>query len=234
MKETICTIPINDIFGPKEGCPVCRMHDMLEQKYVEYITGAAMMEPDVRTETNHKGFCHTHYEKMLQCGKRLQNALILESHLQQLITTYFPEKIKGKPDKKQLSQLQQMQHSCFVCDKIAWAQFHMFETVFHSFENDPAFRRLYSEQPYICLPHYTQLMQAATAKNGIGTKALGDFYQQTAALAGNYMKMLKKDISHFCSMYDYRNRGGDWGNAKDAIERSVLFLTAEPLQTGDA
>ena len=48
------------------------------------------------------------------------------------------------------------------------------------------------------------------------------------------MKMLKKDISHFCSMYDYRNRGGDWGNAKDAIERSVLFLTAEPLQTGDA
>ena len=43
MKETICTIPVNDVFGPREGCPVCRMHDMLEQKYVEYITGAAMM-----------------------------------------------------------------------------------------------------------------------------------------------------------------------------------------------
>lgn len=44
MRETICTIPINDVFGPKEGCPICRLRDMLEHNYVEYITGAAMME----------------------------------------------------------------------------------------------------------------------------------------------------------------------------------------------
>ena len=30
MKETICTIPINDIFMPKDGCPICRMEKMLE------------------------------------------------------------------------------------------------------------------------------------------------------------------------------------------------------------
>ena len=44
MKETICTIPINDIFMPKCGCPFCRMESMLEEQYVKFITGDAMME----------------------------------------------------------------------------------------------------------------------------------------------------------------------------------------------
>ena len=38
MKENICTIPINDIFRETDGCPLCRMIDMVEQQYVEYIT----------------------------------------------------------------------------------------------------------------------------------------------------------------------------------------------------
>ena len=56
MKETICTIPINDIFMPKDGCPVCRMEKMLEEQYVKFVTGDAMMEPNIRIETNKKGF----------------------------------------------------------------------------------------------------------------------------------------------------------------------------------
>lgn len=56
MKETICTIPINDIFMPKDGCPICRMEDMLEKQYVKFITGDAMMEPNIRIETNKKRF----------------------------------------------------------------------------------------------------------------------------------------------------------------------------------
>ena len=31
MKETIVTIPINDLFAPKCGCPLCRMEEMLEE-----------------------------------------------------------------------------------------------------------------------------------------------------------------------------------------------------------
>ena len=28
MKETIATIPVNDLFAPKDGCPFCRMERM--------------------------------------------------------------------------------------------------------------------------------------------------------------------------------------------------------------
>lgn len=230
MRETICTIPINDVFGPKDGCPLCRMRDMLEHNYVEYITGAAMMEPDVRIETNGKGFCRSHFEMMLKNGKRLQNALILESHLEQIANELLPESSKGKPDKKTLSALRSLEESCFVCDKIEWGMAHMLETVFHSFENDGNFRTLFEEQEYICLPHYTRMMQAAMGKNGVGSKTLPEFYRAAARLAGGYLRALKGDVSHFCSMYDYRNRGGDWGNSKDAIERSITFLTGREIK----
>jgi len=82
MKENICSIPINDVFLPKDGCPMCRMRDMLEQRKAEYITGSAMMEPNVRIKTNEQGFCYRHFAMMVKLGKRLSNALILESHLQ--------------------------------------------------------------------------------------------------------------------------------------------------------
>ena len=81
MKESIYTIPISEVFEPKCGCPICRLHDMLESRCVEYIMGAAMMEPDIRMQTNEKGFCADHYKMMLAKQNRLSLALILESHL---------------------------------------------------------------------------------------------------------------------------------------------------------
>ena len=48
MRESILTIPVSEIFEPKCGCPICTMRDMLEQRTVDYIMGAAMMEPAVR------------------------------------------------------------------------------------------------------------------------------------------------------------------------------------------
>ena len=65
MRSDICSIPVAEVFEPKEGCPLCRMRDMLEERVLEYIMGAAMMEPDVRIETNRQGFCKDH------CSDRL-------------------------------------------------------------------------------------------------------------------------------------------------------------------
>ena len=81
MREDICSIPVNDVFMPKDGCPFCRMRDMLEDRMATYITGAAMMEPDVRVETNRLGFCTEHFNQILARGSRLSVALILESLL---------------------------------------------------------------------------------------------------------------------------------------------------------
>ena len=100
MKETICTIPINDIFMPKDGCPICRMEKMLEEQYVDFITGDAMMVPDVRIQTNKKGFCHRHFSQMFVKGQKLPNALILESHLQEMLQKNLNTKVGQRRTKE--------------------------------------------------------------------------------------------------------------------------------------
>ena len=230
MKENICTIPINDIFRPKDGCPLCRMERMLEEHYVEFITGDAMMEPNIRIETNKKGFCFNHYQQMVKFGKRLPNALMLESHIQEYLDNCFPEKPKGKPDKKQFAKLKELESSCYVCDRITHDMEHLLSTVFVQWQKDNEFKKLYTEQPFICLKHYDFIMEAAQRKGGIPSKLMGDFYSDTYQLTRIYMISLKADITHFCSMYDYRNRGGDWGNSKDAVERSVEFLSGSKIK----
>ncbi len=233
MKETIVTIPINDLFRPKLGCPFCHMEAMLEEQYVEFITGDAMMEPSVRVETNRKGFCHRHFSKMSRSGKKLPNALILESHLQEISEKLMPKKAGGKPDKKKLEAIREELSSCYVCDRIKRDMYHLSDTVFAEWQKGGEFRKLYKSQPYICLKHYRFITEAAMSKRGLPSKLLGDFHADTAALTKGYLETLKKDISHFATMFDYRNRGADWGDSVDSIERSIEFLTGEkPFEYG--
>ena len=224
MREDICTIPISKVFEPKEGCPICRMRDMLESRVTEYITGAAMMEPDIREVTNVKGFCHPHFSMMLKKGSRLSNALILESHLKEVEKSVLRLDRRGTPGKKEVEAAKKLTESCFVCDQIQWAMVRMFDTVYRLWMKEEDFRLLFSQQPYLCLPHYTALMEGAV--KGVGKKNYDAFSQDSVLLVKNYLSQLEGDITHFCSMFDYRNNGGDFGASKDAIERSIQFLTS--------
>ena len=110
---------------------------------------------------------------------------------------------------------------------------HLVETVFAEWSKGGEFSELYKAQPFICLKHYQFIMAAAMGKNGVPSKLLGDFHADTAELTKNYLLDLKKDISHFATMFDYRNRGADWGTSVDSIERSIEFLTGEkPYEYG--
>ncbi len=222
MKETICTIPINDIFNMHDGCPFCRMYEMLENQYATFITGSAMMDPETRVATNKKGFCPRHFEKIVEVGKRLPVALILETHLAFIGDEILPKKA-GKPDKKALQKVQEITDSCYICDRIQFDIQHFLQTVFVEYANSPEFKEIYKGQDFICLRHYTEVMKYASAK--MPAKHIGDFHKDTLALTRNYLDTLKSDTTHFCRMFDYQNRGADWGNSKDAIERDIKFLS---------
>lgn len=227
MRENITTIPINDLFKPKDGCPLCRMEEMLEKNYVEFIVGDAMMEPNIRIETNKKGFCHRHFSKMFTAGQKLPNALILESHLKAIMTEILPKKGSSKPDKKALDKVDELQKSCYVCDRIEKDMTHLISTVLSEYEKSDEYKKLYREQPYICLNHYALIMRQASGKGGVSSKNIKAFHEDTYNLTKNKISELKDDITHFCSMFDYRNRGNDFGKSKDAIERSIEYLTKE-------
>ena len=159
MRQDICTIPISEVFEVNDGCPICRMRETVEKHLVDYIMGAAMMEPDVRIETNKLGFCERHFDMMLNTRGRLQLALILESHMKEIGKNIFEKKLFNSSSKKS-SQAKKLSDSCFVCSKVDWGFNNMIKTLFLSYENDKEFRSMFDNQSVLCLHHYELLMNS--------------------------------------------------------------------------
>lgn len=225
MRDSILAIPISEILEPREGCPICRMRDMLEQRTVEYIMGAAMMEPDVRIETNRAGFCHTHFQQMMKQKNRLSLALMLQTHLEEVDRQLFSRKKLFEPKNARKAKLSQINESCFVCEKVDWGMERLMRTFFEMSSHSDI-KQLLSEQEYICLPHFDLLQSLAPAY--LQKYELDSFNKLISSLTENYIAVLYKDVSQYCSMYDYRNTGkdADWGNSRDSIERAVKFLVS--------
>lgn len=225
MREDICTIPISEAFHENDGCPVCRMKETVENRILDYIMGAAMMEPDVRIETNRLGFCERHLRKMMQSRGRLQLALMLETHTKELRDTVFKGGILT-PALKKAEKAQAVRRTCFVCEKINWGFERMTETIYRTYETDRDFRDIFDRQDTFCLEHYSTLVGGMGKK----MKRYGSQFSKTLETkTANYLEQLSEDLKKFCSMYDYRNAGvnKDWGNSKDSIERTADFLTGK-------
>ena len=223
MRQDICTIPISEVFEVNDGCPICRMKETVEQRIIDYIMGAAMMEPDIRIETNRLGFCERHFDMMLNSRGRLQLALMLESHVDEVGKNIFEKKFLNSASKKG-TQAKKLSDSCFVCDKIEWGFSRMIDTIFRCYEDDREFRSMFNGQPMFCMHHFELLMNSQSKK--ILKKYAGEFNQNLTRITGDYVKSLHEDLKKYCSMYDYRSGGGkaDWGTSKDSVERAIAFL----------
>lgn len=227
MRDDICTIPVSEVFEPKDGCPLCRMHDVVEERILSYILGDAMMEPDVRIGTNKTGFCTEHYDKMMGRRGRLQLALMLETHIKEVEKGIFAKNLFN-PATKKAQKAKTLTESCFVCDKMEWGISRMMDTIYRCYETERDFRNLFNEQPMFCLPHYEQLIAGLSKKNC--PKYGGEMRDNLTRITGEYLHSLSEDISKYCKMYDYRSGGEDWGNSKNAVERSVGFLTGRDME----
>ena len=150
MQDSIYTIPISEVFEPKCGCPICTMRNTLEDRCIDYIMGAAMMEPDVRIETNKTGFCKEHFDMMMKKRNRLSLALMLESHLAELNAKIMDAKSLGNLLDKtaRAKKVSKINSSCYVCDKIDWAMERQLATIYRLYETERSFRELYAAQEY--------------------------------------------------------------------------------------
>lgn len=225
MAEHLYTIAINEHFGEKCGCPVCSLYTMLEKNEIDTITGAAMMEPSIRIETNRLGFCGDHFNMMITNGKRLPVALILQSHLEEIRARINSSKPDGT--EKYLSNLEE---SCYVCNKINDKMKNVYSNIVYLWKTDEAFRNLFAQQPRFCLPHYRALLAASKE---LGRKDRIAFCEALGEVTEASLRELSGDIDWFCKKFDYRFAKEDWKNSKDAIERTVQALTSKLPKKAD-
>jgi hypothetical protein len=201
------------------------MRDTLEKRTIEYIMGAAMMEPDVRIETNRAGFCNIHLAGMLKQKNRLSLALMLQTHLKEIDGKLFARKKLFEPKNARGAKLSSVGATCFVCEKVDWGMERLMRTFFEYTSASDGLRLL-GEQEYICLLHFDLCRSLAPVY--LKGKAAEDAMNVISRLTESYLERLYNDVTRYCNMYDYRNTGkdADWGNSKDSIERAVRFLTA--------
>ncbi len=224
--EKIYTIPVNEAFDESGSCPFCRMRKKLEENEIDLVLGASMMEPDIRIQTNEKGFCGTHFKQMYEAQKRLPLALMLESHLDLMKKECATPKISLKDKLVTVSDhTESFCKTCYVCERVEFHWGKMFETACLLWEMDIEFRHKMEKQTYFCMPCYTRFLK--TAKHFVSKKKLPDFLDAAQSVQMKYLEDLKSDISHFCRKFDYRFHDEPWGNAKNSVERAVRFLSGE-------
>ena len=225
MKEVIYTIPINDAYDVKCGCPVCRLERDLEKEALEYIMGAAMMEPDVRIETNKTGFCQPHFKKMLEMNNRLSLTLMLQSYLRELLKEGFPEKKLLFTKKDFVAISDKLNHStsrCFVCERVREKLALYARNIIYIWESTPEFREKTREQEYFCPRHLALLTE--TAKGLISKRNYKAFCEDHFSAAKKILEGLEDEITRFCNSYNYLYHDIPLGEAKLAAEHTIDFL----------
>jgi hypothetical protein len=209
------------------------MRDTVENHICEYIMGAAMMEPDVRQDTNALGFCHRHFVNLLGQKNRLSLGLMLNSHLGVVREQIFGKKgfFRLEKDKK-TEKAAKAQETCFVCAKVAWGMNHMVKTFFTMVSRDEHFKALYKAQEYICMPHYAWVREKAP--DFLKKNELSEFLSSLDELVGNYAASLNEDVAGFCDSFDYRNAGKlhtpEYEHIRTSVNRSIEFLTGRSPQ----
>ena len=227
MKEHIYTIPVTEAFAEhKDHCPFCALAEKLERDELDIILGASMMEPDVRSETNEKGFCERHYAKMFGMKNRLGLALMLESHLESLKKEIKTGNIFSRDiAAKSVDRIERLDNSCYVCDRIEDKISKMFTTAAYLFDEEKDFKANFKEVRYFCLPHYREYMLAA--KRALGKDGYAELVRASNEKVTAYLDSLKDDVSLFCKKFDYRFDDLPWGESKDSVERSIKFLNCD-------
>ncbi|MEG1743851.1 MAG: DUF6062 family protein [Clostridia bacterium] len=223
MHEKIYTIPVNIAFEQNCDCPFCLLYKQLENTEIELITGASMMEPDVRIQTNKSGFCKEHYKKMYESQKRLSLALTLQTHIDELkkdisLGGFLSKDAAAKPIKR----IEVLEKDCYVCNRINGNFEKMIETACLLFEEEREFRDHFTAQTRFCLPHYAQLL--SVAKRTLSKRYYPELVKESDLIITKYISSLYDDVSLFCKKFDYNYRDEPWGTAKDSVERAIAFL----------
>lgn len=227
--ETIYTIPVNENFdkaieSDQPACPYCLIREHLEQKQLDFIMGAAMMEPDTRIQTNRLGFCPEHYEMMFGMKNRLSLALMLESYLDENRKSFRVPLIGSDQAKaKKLSEeMGNISSTCYVCDRIASDFEKIMDTSVYMWERDADFRKKFARADFFCETHYRTVLDRARAR--MGKKDFSEFFGVITGIENTYYDKLREDVKWFIKKFDYRFKDEPWYDAKDAVERALKLL----------
>lgn len=228
MKEQLYSIPVNDAFAADCECPVCQMYHNLETDSVEYTMGPSYMEDDTRALTDAKGFCGKHIKMVYDQDNRLGMAWVMKTHFDKTINDIKkvmpsgPAKLikKGISDSPLIKYIDNLDNSCFVCDRINNFFDQYVDTIFFLWKKDDEFKEKFKSAKGFCTPHYSLLLKKAAAH------LKGDDLESFVGIINDMyitnMERVRDDLAWFINKFDYKYQNEPWYNAKDSVIRSLV------------
>jgi hypothetical protein len=203
------------------------------------------MTEEVRYHTNKNGFCSKHYKMLYDMQDRLPLALMLQTHLQEMLkelkenkSTYISEEKSGilSKFKKDASstplKLAEMKESCVVCSDLLVKMNKLYENFFVLYERENDFRNLFLNSKGFCIPHFLKFNEMAT-KN-LSSKSITAFKEALYNLQIKNLNRIKEDIDWYVQKYDYRFGNEPWKNSRDAVERTIQKISSCSIVRNDS
>jgi hypothetical protein len=195
--------------------------------------GPSYMEDDIREATSRLGFCDKHLDQLYKNQNRLGLALILKTHIDKVVKDVEKYTSKGMKltspslfrkkseatTSEVVSYLNELEQTCYVCDKIDGTFNRYIATIFHLYHTEDVFRTKFSQLKGFCTGHYKVLY--GTAPQYLSGEELNGFLMITNELYLENMKRVSDDLEWFINKFDYRYADEPWKNAKDALPRSM-------------
>lgn len=236
MKEKIYTIPVTEAYETDGKCPLCYLEEKLETEAIDYALGAAMMEPDYRCESNEKGYCNRHFERMYKRPNKLSLALVLETHLEEIrkkLDTYEKE-ISGIENTKQglfkksdsslvagklNAEFNKIECECMICNKINHTMERYCDVLLYMWANDDAFKQKFQNSRGVCLKHEKMLL--SIVNKSLNDKNARSFIKELYQKQKSELEKNQELIHKFVLKFDYRFHDMELGEAQTAVSDTI-------------
>lgn len=236
MQYHLDTIPVWEAMELDGDCPLCAIARKAELTQLDRALGGSVMDPDTRIRVNERGVCQRHQQALFGMNNRLGQALLMDSHLMEVIEKvdklsqgYAPAGKGGLFARKNAdaadelsAALRELSGHCVICDEIDQHMQRYLYTFVHLLKTDSAFWSKWTASKGVCLPHAAELLQCA--KQHLPQQKLDAFAQSLLTLLTRQLRQNQEDLHWFTLKFDYRNADKPWGNSRKALERSVNQL----------
>lgn len=231
LKERIYTIPITEAYEENSECPLCLIEKKYENEILESALGASVMEPDSRILSNEKGYCRKHYGVMQKSGKALSLSLLLDTHMEELITkmngdaenSSDKKRLFAKTEDKLAQTLEHNEKSCVVCEKTADTLTKVCENFWYLYKTEADFKEKVLSSKGFCLPHFRLLLE--TLGKETGGKDKQKARREIFALEVKNLERIQDELRRFSKTFDYRYADTMNDTIKDSPVRAIEKLS---------
>ena len=235
MKYELQTIPVWDGLHSGCECLLCELMKKAETHAVSYFLGSSVMHPETRVEVNAKGFCPSHWSKLIKANKPQALGLISHTYLEatmQKLEKSFRQLERAKAGRKTANAVDEVvkaietrEAGCLICEQMENTLARYAFTTVHLWKQDPEFRTEFSQSKGVCLHHMITLLHMAPETLDAGERLL--FAQELAELTKRNLARLEREVWWMTQKYKSEHQDAPWNGCEDAHKRVVRKLTGE-------